>query len=726
MDFSSFLTSLGTSFLLFFILMCLFTWLSRKPANHVIYYPNRILRGLDPYDGFRATRNPFTWIREALASTEADVIRCSGVDTAVHFVFLTTVLAILVLSGVIILPILLPISITARGIVKVNDTTSEGTFDDLDKLSMGRIEESSPRLWAYLLSTYWVSVVTYYLLWKAYNHVSDVRAEALMSPDVKCEQFAVVVRDIPPPTGGQTRKEQVDSYFKAIYPDTFYRSMIVTDNKKVIKIYEEFEGYKKKLARAEAIYAGSKKVGNPEGIRPTTKTGFLGLIGKKVDAIEHYDAKIKELIPKLEAEKKLTLKEKQQGAAIIFFNNRTTAAAASQSLHDTMVDTWTVLDAPEPRQIIWTNLPKHFYQRQIRQYVIYFIVFLTIFFYMIPIGFVAAFTTLENLKKLLPFLESILDQKMIRTVLGAYLPQLALLLFLALLPKFLLFLSKAEGIPSESHAQRAASGKYFYFSILNVFIGVTIGSTLFSTLKKVEKDPNMIFTLLAQSLPGSATFFLTFVALKFFVGYGLELSRIIPLIIFHIKKKYLCKTEADLKEAWTPGDLGYATRVPGDLLVFTVVLCYSVIAPLIIPFGVVYFGLGWLVLRNQVLKVYAPSYETYGKMWPHIYTRIVASLILYQITMLGYFGVKKFVYAPILIPLPIISLIFAFICDKKFYRFFQTTALEVACRGLKETPNMEVIFRSYVPLCLRSDSEKADEDQFEDALSHVSRSSSMA
>ena len=87
---------------------------------------------------------------------------------------------------------------------------------------------------------------------------------------------------------------------------------------------------------------------------------------------------------------------------------------------------------------------------------------------------------------------------------------------------------------------------------------------------------------------------------RFFVGYGLELSRIVPLIIFHLKRKYLCKTEAELKEAWAPGDLGYGTRVPGDMLILTIILCYSVIAPIILPFGVVYFAIGWLVLRNQV------------------------------------------------------------------------------------------------------------------------------
>lgn len=87
---------------------------------------------------------------------------------------------------------------------------------------------------------------------------------------------------------------------------------------------------------------------------------------------------------------------------------------------------------------------------------------------------------------------------------------------------------------------------------------------------------------------------------RFFAGYGLELSRIVPLIIYHLKRRYVCKSEAEVKEAWFPGDLGYGTRVPSDMLIVTIVLCYSVIAPLIIPFGVLYFGLGWLILRNQV------------------------------------------------------------------------------------------------------------------------------
>lgn len=280
------------------------------------------------------------------------------------------------------------------------------------------------------------------------------------------------------------------------------------------KIYQELDGYKKKLARAEAIYAKSKATGKPEGTRPTHKTGCLGLTGKSVDSLEFYNDKINELTPKLEAEQKSTLREKQLAAALVFFTTRVAAASAAQSLHAQMVDKWTVIDAPEPRQIIWSNLKIKFFERQGRQYVVYIVVALTIFFYMIPIGIISAFTTLKNLRKLMPFLKVILDEKAVRTVLEAYLPQLALIIFLALLPKFLLFLSKTEGIPSESHAVRAASGKYFYFSVLNVFIGVTVGGTLFSSFKTIQKDPGSLVRILGNSIPENATFFLTFVALK--------------------------------------------------------------------------------------------------------------------------------------------------------------------------------------------------------------------
>eukprot|EP00253_Pinus_taeda_P022555 PITA_22555 len=727
MDFSSLLTSLGTSFLIFLVLVLVFSWLYRKPGNRVIYFPNRILKGMDKPT---ASRNPFAWIVEAARATEDEIISMAGLDAAVYITFITTALMIMVLSAGVCLPVLLPLSVTDNNyklsLQTAKDKTS-ASYDEFDKLAMGNVQTKSNRLWGFLIAAYWVSFVTYYVLWKTYKHVVHLRVREQTSLESKPEQFAVLVRDIPPVPVGITRKEQVDSFFRRLYPETYERSLIVSDIAEADKAWTEVEGYRKKLARAETIFENSKTVNKPEGTRPLHRTGALGLMGKKVDSINFYNEKIKDLSLKLVTKQKNTLTEKQVAAAFIIFNSRAAAAAAAQVVHSEIADTWTAMPAPEPCQVVWKNLAIPFYQRVIREKVVYVIVFLTVVFYMIPITAISAFTTLDSLRKLLPFLKSIVDIKAIKSILEAFLPQLALILFLYFLPTILMILSKAEGIPSESHAVRASSGKYFYFIVFNVFLGVTIGGTLFKSLKQIEKKPNSIVTLLGNSLPPNATFFISFIALKLFVGSGIELSRLVPLVIYHIKKKYLCKTEADLQEAWAPPSLAYATRVPNDMLIITIALCYSVIAPMILPFAILYFSLGWFVIRNQALNVYVPSYESNGRMWPHMHTRILAALFLSQITMFGYFSIKKFIYSPLLLPLPFVSLAFGYVCKKRFYSSFRITPMEVACNNVKKAPSLSSIVKAYTHPCLLVEDKFDDVEQNEDARPPISgRTTSIA
>lgn len=86
----------------------------------------------------------------------------------------------------------------------------------------------------------------------------------------------------------------------------------------------------------------------------------MGLIGQKVDTIEYYDNMIRELVPKLESEQKVTLRDKHLSAAIVFFTSRAAAAAAAaaQSLHNTMVDHWTVVEAPKPSNCYGPTCPR--------------------------------------------------------------------------------------------------------------------------------------------------------------------------------------------------------------------------------------------------------------------------------------------------------------------------------------------------------------------------------
>lgn len=56
--------------------------------------------------------------------------------------FVDAVLAILVFSGIILLPVLLPVAATDNSTQSTIDSNSQGTFKNLDKLTMGHVQVS--------------------------------------------------------------------------------------------------------------------------------------------------------------------------------------------------------------------------------------------------------------------------------------------------------------------------------------------------------------------------------------------------------------------------------------------------------------------------------------------------------------------------------------------------------------------------------------------------------
>ena len=90
---------------------------------------------------------------------------------------------------------------------------------------------------------------------------------------------------------------------------------------------------------------------------------------------------------------------------------------------------------------------------------------------------------------------------------------------------------------------------------------------------------------------------------RFFVGYGMTFARLVPFVRFHLRKWMgWIRTNAEIKKALRPRSFKYGTNIPTDMLILTITFCYAVIAPLILVFSIVYFGLGWLFMRNQVIR----------------------------------------------------------------------------------------------------------------------------
>eukprot|EP00250_Pteridium_aquilinum_P029727 c40020_g1_i1 orf=25-1155(+) len=376
MDVSSFVTSILTSAIIFVLLVAAYTWLSRRPGNYVVYYPNRLLKGLGPPPNAN-TRGPFTWMRDAWQASEDDVIARAGLDARVYIIFLHSMLSILGLTACYSLPVLLVVSVTDSN----NSATAnaESNFSAFDNLAMGNVKRNSARIWAFVIGAYWMSLCTYVVLWRSYKHVVDIRMRELSSPFGRPEQYTVLVRDVAKPKahGKTTYSQEVDLAFRKLHPESYVCNVEVVDIRKVSKLWEKMQKYRRKVVRAEADIAASL-----DGqCRPQRRSRLWGLLGVKVDAIDLYNSRITELLLEWEAERDRALKEKQQCAAFVVFNSRAAACAAGQLLHFPGGAEWRVGLAPDPRGVVWENLPiRHLPDRVLRRVVIYTIVFLTICF----------------------------------------------------------------------------------------------------------------------------------------------------------------------------------------------------------------------------------------------------------------------------------------------------------------------------------------------------------
>lgn len=118
--------------------------------------------------------------------------------------------------------------------------------------------------------------------------------------------------------------------FRNIFPDSFRHVVPVKDFRKVTKLLHQWDQAYKKLEICEAVYA-------MYGRRRTVRTGFLGLFGKKVDAIKFHESKVQEISKLIKKERKRVLCSEPSLSRFVIFDNQIDAAGKHAHPH-TVVD----------------------------------------------------------------------------------------------------------------------------------------------------------------------------------------------------------------------------------------------------------------------------------------------------------------------------------------------------------------------------------------------------
>lgn len=660
-----------------------FAILRIQPFNDRVYFPKWYLKGLrssPKYSGtfvrkfvnldFRSYVGFLNWMPAALQMPEPELIDHAGLDSAIYLRIYLIGLKIFVPITLLAFTVMVPVNWT-------NNTLkhSNVTYSNIDKLSISNIPIGSCRFWTHLVMAYVFTFWTCYVLKREYETIASMRLHYLASEHRRPDQFTVIVRNVPPDPD-ESVSELVEHFFLVNHPDHFLTHQVVYNANKLSKLVNE----KKKFQNWLDFY--QLKYSRNQSKRPAAKTGFLGLWGNRVDAMDFYTSEIERLSKEISLERDKITNNPQSimPASFVSFKTRWGAAVCAQTQQTRNPTVWLTEWAPEPRDVYWANLAIPFVSLRIRRLLIAVAFFFLTFFFMIPIAFVQSLANIEGIEKVVPFLKPIIEVAFIKSFIQGFLPGIALKIFLIFLPTILMLMSKFEGFISLSSLERRSASRYYIFLFINVFLGSIITGTAFQQLNSfINQSANEIPKTIGVSIPMKATFFITYIMVDGWAGIAGEILRLKPLIIYHLKNFFVVKTEKDKEEAMDPGSLGFNTGEPQIQLYFLLGLVYAVITPFLLPFIVIFFGLAYVVYRHQIINVYNQEYESGAAFWPDVHGRIIAALIVSQLLLMGLLSTKLAAQStPLLIALPVLTIWFHMFCKGRYEPAFCRYPLQEA------------------------------------------------
>jgi len=342
----------------------------------------------------------------------------------------------------------------------------------------------------------------------------------------------------------------------------------------------------------------------------------------------------------------------------VIFDTISAATKASSTTLAEDPDTWQIQRAPKPEDIIWENLtvaPSN-KVKAILNLTKSSTVFMICVFWSIPVAFINAFSNLATLSQNYPFLSFVDDfSPFWKSVVTGLLPGLLLVILMLVLYPILWNLVKSTRVLTYSELEYVFMRDYYIFLVIDVFFITLLSSSIWDTIGEIIENPKLIFDLLGSSVPAVAIIEIGYILIQ---SLMVETERIVRIffLLYSFIFAATSTTEFEKARATEPEMFAYGGNLAFVSLIFTICFCYSTIAPAILPFGVLYFSLNYVIKKYKLLYVHELPFETYGKFFPKVADFMFTGMIIGQLALMGVIGLKFGYWQQlILFPLPLIT-----------------------------------------------------------------------
>jgi hypothetical protein len=644
--------------------LVLIFWMYRSNSKYDWALATRLVRGppKEPPDPWKRPlppplpRNPISITRLMLwgIPTHHDEL-IAGLDATIMLRFFRISLKFFSFAMVVGLAVILQINISG------DEDTSYW-----NQLSMASLEDGSPLTWFHCMSVFLYSIYLMYLLYTEFEAWAVLRHKYHLTSGIRGNTTSVMITNIPPTLRDDGAFAE---FFRALYPNDYKSSFVVKRTPELDKLVKNREKLVWKLDRQLFMY--QKQVWEMDESTPRNKK--LRELDQTKQDIRDLNLSIEEL-----------QKQPQQSSEIGFLTFHTYSATvlALSTVKKVTPYTMQAYPACEPVEIHWKNIQFSKTEANARWIIWWILILVLIAFYMIPISILSAFTTLDTLYSLFPELESWLSNySVLEAFIEGWAPAAVLALFNLVLPEILRFMIIEKGDNTESKMDMSLFGIYYFYQMVAFFIVTLMTSSLINVLEDLVSSPISLLQMLAEYLPDYSAYFCNYIMIYIFIVWPWRFIRLWPVMKRWLMKLFWAKTPKEVSFAEHPGWVRYGRDLPNLMIIFTLGLTYSTISPLILVFAFVYFLVGLVVTRHQLLYVFTPVFESGGQFFPRVFSRMVIGMLLYQTFMVGYFLYKSCYYQAIaLIPLMVATCIYHFYVKEGFVNIANSPTQEEVTR----------------------------------------------
>ncbi|KAJ6589821.1 hypothetical protein DFH09DRAFT_908778 [Mycena vulgaris] len=655
-----------------FITLVLFNLL--RPRNKIVYEPKAKYHDIDKAPPrISDTKFGCGWLPPLIHTKEPELLDKIGLDAVAFLRFLRLMRGIFAGIALLTCCILIPINfLYNRAHVKPRKR------DALSMLTIRDVEGNS--LYAHVTVSYLITILVIGFVYVHGRAMVKLRNQWFKSPEYMKSFYArtLSITNVP-------RNLQHDAGLnEVLVKSSVYPATSVHIARTVGDLPQLIEYHNQTVRDFEAVLVKYLKGGVHHKSRPVvTFGGICGIGAVHRDAIEYYTNKLKQTEAAVEEHRSRIDARKPENYGFASLAAVPYAHIAARNLAGKHPRGTTVMLAPNPKDIIWSNMTKSRRSLSCKRLIGFGWLSIICFFSLIPLLLVAALANLDGVTAAgyLPFLQSWSGNSSITfAIVSGVVPPVVSGIFTVFLPRIMRWLGKYQGALTHARLDRAVVARYFAFLVISQLIVFTLIGVIFNSVTELvaligkHASAKAIIANL-DKLPGrvhrtyinTSTYWLKFFPLRGFLVV-FDLAQIINLLWISFKTRVFGRTPRDIREWTQPPTFEYAIYYSNLLFMCAVGMIFAPLVPLVALAAAVVFWISSWVYKYQLMFIFVTKIETGGRLWNVIINRILFCVFLMQCLMvLSNFRSIKMILA---VPPILMIIVFKIYMNSKFNKNF--------------------------------------------------------